>query len=81
MDKGQFNVKGINIEPLKLFRPVISGLLLNAHYSALILKKLSGMEITPEIEAQAWIEIHDRMQAVEDQWDSGGTAPQTSENR
>ena len=49
----------INIEPLKLFRPVLSGLFLNAFYSLLLLKKTSGIEITQKIEEQAIEEIFD----------------------
>ena len=46
-----------NIQPLELFRPVISGLIVNAYYSLLLLKKFSGIEISPEIEDQAIQEI------------------------
>jgi hypothetical protein len=49
----------INVEPLKLFRPVLSGLLLNAFYSLLLLKKTSGVEITQKIEEEAIEEIFD----------------------
>lgn len=36
----------INTEPLKLFRPVISGLIMNSYYSLLNLKHASGIELT-----------------------------------
>jgi len=49
----------VNIEPLKVFRPILSGLFLNAFYSLLLLKKNSGVEITEEIEKQAIEEIFD----------------------
>jgi len=51
----QFNQ--INVEPLKLFRPVLSGLILNAFYSCLLLKQASGIEITHEIHQETMDEV------------------------
>ena len=50
-------IKQINVEPIKLFRPVLSGLLLNAFYSLLLLKKSSGTEIMPEFEEETMQEV------------------------
>lgn len=53
-------INNINIDNhtiLTLFHPVISGQILNAYYSSLILKKLSGKEITPEIEGETLGEV------------------------
>jgi hypothetical protein len=47
----------INIDPSKLLRPLISATLLNAFFSALILKKLSGVELTAELKEETLTDL------------------------
>ena len=49
----------LNIDPFKFFRPLIAGLLLNAYYSALNLKKASGAEITEETVKETILEVYE----------------------
>jgi len=49
--------KGIDIDPSKLLRPLISATLLNAYFSALILKKLSGVELTVELKEETLTDL------------------------
>lgn len=37
--------------------PLLAAQLVSAFYSALVLKKLSGVEITPEVEKNVWGEV------------------------
>ena len=55
MEKNVFHK--INVEPLKLFRPVLSGLILNAFYSAMILEKSADKELTEDDEARILKEV------------------------
>ena len=49
----------LRVQPFKVFRPLISGLLLNAYYSSLNLKKASGIEITEEVLKETILEIYE----------------------
>lgn len=55
MDKKEpFN---INLNSVDLFNPLIAGHILNALYSALLLKQQQGIEITPEVHKETLKEI------------------------
>jgi hypothetical protein len=43
----------------KIFRPLVSGLLLNAFYSGMILEKTVGKELTEDDKSRIWVEILD----------------------
>jgi hypothetical protein len=47
----------INVDPLKLLRPLISATLLNAYFSSLIVKKLSGEELTVELKKKTLADL------------------------
>ena len=49
----------LRVQPFKVFRPLISGLLLNAYYSSLNLKKASGIEITEDVLKETILEIYE----------------------
>ncbi len=49
----------LRVQPFKVFRPLISGLLLNAYYSSLNLKKASGVEITEDVLKETILEIYE----------------------
>ena len=60
------SVKNINVDSINVFRPVISATLLNAYFSSLILKKLSGLEITPELEDETLTDLFHKFDKIED---------------
>jgi hypothetical protein len=47
----------ITVDQLDLVGPVIAGEILNAYYSALLLKQQKGIEITTEIEQETLAEV------------------------
>lgn len=49
----------INIEPLTLLRPVISGLIMTAYYSLLNHRQREGIQLTDEEKQQALNEVFD----------------------
>jgi len=49
----------LRVQPFRVFRPLISGLLLNAYYSSLNLKKASGVEITEDVLKETILEIYE----------------------
>lgn len=49
--------KEIKIDTGMILSPLIAGHIANSFYSALLLKKLSGVEITPEIEKKTREEV------------------------
>ncbi len=61
MDK----INQINVEPLKLLRPIISGLIMNAYYSLLNLKQSSGVQINDEERKQTILEVFDKLGAID----------------
>ncbi len=46
-----------NYDPFELLEPVIAAQIMNAHYTALLLKQQQGVEITPEIEKETSKEV------------------------
>ena len=62
-------INQINVEPLKLLRPVISGLIMNAYYSLLILKQSSGVQITDEESELTMTEVLERLAAIDTAFD------------
>lgn len=65
----------INLDLVTLTAPINSGLILNAFYTALLLKKLSGVEITDEIREQTLEEVVGEWARVSAQLDK--TLPRT----
>jgi hypothetical protein len=72
----------IKVQPLDLFRPVISGLIVNAYYSLLLLKKSSGCEISQEIQEEAIQEVFELYGRVDGFLQNPDkTSPQSSEHQ
>ena len=44
----------LNVNSIDLLSPVVAAQLVNAYYTALLLKARSGADITPEIEQEVW---------------------------
>ena len=58
-------INQITVEPLKLHRPVISGLMLNAYYSLLNLKQSSGVQISDEERKQTLNEVFEMFGTID----------------
>ena len=54
------NVFNIN----QVSSPLLVVQLVNCFYSTLLLKKLSGFEITPEVEAGVWLEVWKNVEKI-----------------
>ena len=60
----RFKIDMSELDVYKFIHPLIAGLLLNAYYSALNLKKISGVSITPEVEEKTFLEVFERYRAI-----------------
>jgi len=55
MEFADLNFK--SIDPWKIFRPLVSALLLNAYYSAMILEKTEGKELSEDDKSRIWKDV------------------------